>query len=385
MNNSNRKLRVHRKSRQGCGNCKLRSVKCDESKPACRRCVAYGVSCNYDRTQSNLRAPMEKLTVMKPSADISYWANRTDHLLNQFQVQTASTVSTGKRLKIYQNEVVELARWHPFLRHAIQTLTLMHARHLWSDSPSELSTLESYHWYQAVSSFNARLSQGRCRGEEQAAALATAGLLGTLVFCHVEARTPEEAWPLSSESPSDLNWLRMNAGKQDVWNQLRSDEPHPASTVLATLYTEDRVLEPSDQFEFGFVPAELARVYELHTINPGRNPYSPLVMRLARVLYTECPVDQTLLSFVSFVSTMPPDFKTLLEQKEPRALLLLLLWYAKICNLGVWWLSRRALLEGKAICLYLQRHFLYDRDIQRLLGHPRSILYAANSPTLLTV
>ena len=43
-----RRRRVHQKSRRGCGNCKLRRIKCDEQQPRCKKCDSYGVSCNYD-------------------------------------------------------------------------------------------------------------------------------------------------------------------------------------------------------------------------------------------------------------------------------------------------------------------------------------------------
>lgn len=72
-----RKRKAHTKSRAGCGNCKIRRVKvrtdrragfhrysqntialtsarlqCDESKPKCKKCTAFGVSCNYGATGS---------------------------------------------------------------------------------------------------------------------------------------------------------------------------------------------------------------------------------------------------------------------------------------------------------------------------------------------
>lgn len=45
----------HRKSRQGCRNCKLRKVKCDESRPRCSRCHDYGILCNFDRRHLDLQ------------------------------------------------------------------------------------------------------------------------------------------------------------------------------------------------------------------------------------------------------------------------------------------------------------------------------------------
>lgn len=74
---SQRRRKAHNKSRAGCGNCKIRRVKvridgrtgfrhcsrntialtrvrlqCDESKPKCKKCVSFGVSCNYGATES---------------------------------------------------------------------------------------------------------------------------------------------------------------------------------------------------------------------------------------------------------------------------------------------------------------------------------------------
>ncbi|TVY90131.1 Pestheic acid cluster transcriptional regulator [Lachnellula willkommii] len=45
---SSRRMKTHKKSKKGCGNCKLRKSKCDETKPTCKGCEAYGTFCNYD-------------------------------------------------------------------------------------------------------------------------------------------------------------------------------------------------------------------------------------------------------------------------------------------------------------------------------------------------
>ncbi|KUJ21302.1 uncharacterized protein LY89DRAFT_778872 [Mollisia scopiformis] len=41
-----RKRQQHRKSRNGCGNCKRRKVKCDESQPSCLNCRKRGLECS---------------------------------------------------------------------------------------------------------------------------------------------------------------------------------------------------------------------------------------------------------------------------------------------------------------------------------------------------
>ncbi|KAI3400845.1 hypothetical protein diail_1534 [Diaporthe ilicicola] len=50
---SKRTRRTHRKSRHGCKNCKLRRIKCDETKPTCENCVKFRVPCGFDSNPSS--------------------------------------------------------------------------------------------------------------------------------------------------------------------------------------------------------------------------------------------------------------------------------------------------------------------------------------------
>ncbi|KAJ6183704.1 Zn(II)2Cys6 transcription factor [Penicillium mononematosum] len=42
--------RSHTKSRLGCGNCKRRRIKCDETGPECINCVRHSIKCNYGQS-----------------------------------------------------------------------------------------------------------------------------------------------------------------------------------------------------------------------------------------------------------------------------------------------------------------------------------------------
>ncbi|KAI0392634.1 hypothetical protein F5Y17DRAFT_351708 [Xylariaceae sp. FL0594] len=44
---NNHVRRPHSKSRTGCQVCKTRRVKCDETRPSCRRCITHGVVCDF--------------------------------------------------------------------------------------------------------------------------------------------------------------------------------------------------------------------------------------------------------------------------------------------------------------------------------------------------
>jgi hypothetical protein len=74
--------------------------------------------------------------------------------------------------------------------------------------------------------------------------------------------------------------------------------------------------------------------------------------------------------FLSFIGHMDPKYKALLHQKDPKALLLLSWWYGKMCQYNVWWQSRRMVLEGQAICLYLERE-CEEEEIVGLLCYPK--------------
>ncbi|PYI01643.1 hypothetical protein BO78DRAFT_401186 [Aspergillus sclerotiicarbonarius CBS 121057] len=361
------RTQTHRRSRRGCGNCKLRSVKCDETKPVCRRCQAYGVSCAYSSIQS-LQAAGERMVTITQPRSLSYWVDRDDYLLSRFQVRTAVTVSHGRCREVFQNQVVQLARSAPYLRHAILTLVLMHDRLAFHAPTPRLSLDESDHWDRALTGFNRQLSQG-FRPEEKGALLTTAAILWFLVFCHTEAYTPEDAWPLRCAAPADPAWLQINGGKEEIWRLMPSSSPDPVAEALAPgqfspLFLGEPVgLDPSK------VPLAFTRLFGLNTAFPSAEclPYRDAAVEVARALYTDRPAFTNILCFVNCLRTMTPRFKQLLLDRDPRALLLLGCWYVKVRQLGVWWMTRRAWLEGEAIWLYLARHFWDVDDIRSML------------------
>src|ERR1700722_20036258 len=249
---------------------------------------------------------------------------------------------------------------------AILTLTLMHDRHLSPVSNTKLSTTEAYHWYQATCSFNKQLSRP-LQAEQQAAIWTTAALLGTITFCHIEARTPEEAWPLKLPSSSDLDWLRMSDGKKEVWKLTQPLKDDPVFQALVVVHTGDLLPAPSTRPELKALPLDFISLYGLDaTSTTDNNPYHAAAASLAQVLDIDRPIT-TILSFLTLISAMCPDYKRLLERNDPRALLLLAYWYGKVCQLQVWWLQRRAVLEGQAICMYLERYYRHEINIQTLL------------------
>ena len=266
---------------------------------------------------------------------------------------------------------------YPYLKHAVLTVTMMHDRTMLSPSGIDPSAVEALHSHLSTELLQNKLS-GKADRSEYAAIVLASAMLAYVTFCNVEAKTPEEAWPLKPQSPSDLQWLKMSYGKNDVRRTMQ--DPTKDDAILQKL-DNGPVKEPLGisltAAELQNVPAQFIKLYGLDS-TPGSdatpsaetNPYQAGASIFAWTLNLDSNIS-TILNFLSFTVHMHPEYKRLLEGKDPRALLLMACWYAKICQYQHWWLRRRANLECQAICLYLERYHTDETDIQKLLWFPK--------------
>ena len=255
--------------------------------------------------------------------------------------------------------------------HVVQTLTAMHDRFLIESIRSRVSLPEIYHWTQAVSLFNRKLSSPIVEADRDSL-WATAALLGAIAFSSIDATTPEEAWPLKPSEASDLDWLQMSEGKKAIWtiaNPLRPD------SVFNSLGVEfDDSYYSYEMFASGIdgIPTAFVKLYEFDVNSSAKtSPYHVAVRVVANTLDVE-GIQENIVKFFKFASHMQPEFMTLMANKDPRALLLVAYWYAKIRN-AIWWVHRRATLEGQAICLYLERWYPQETAIHDLLQFPKRL------------
>ncbi|KAF7873876.1 hypothetical protein EAF04_002548 [Stromatinia cepivora] len=395
-NGYNRKIRPHKKSRRGCGNCKLRKVKCDETRPMCKRCADFKVLCNYDPKTSALQLLDKSFTFETLQHRFPYSLNQTipsivnpnlrgfhktnaydlsdqEHLeiLNRFQTRTVYSITTSRNLQIYQNEFIKLACLHPYLMHALLTFTLMHDRHISTEHSIKMSPSEAFHWCQSISLFSSKLSSARNESPSEHDALwATSLLLGIITFCHIEAKTPQEAWPLRPSSSLDLNWLVMSYGKSEIW---RLDQDKNASAFKTLMAPPYRTLARFTHIRLGTLPQAFVTLFDLHPSSKSNdNPYHLAASLLSDIIDVDDAIT-VIMKFWTFVGSMHSQYKRLLLQKEPRALLLQAYWLGKVCQFPHWWIWRRVSLECQAICIYLETFHKHDLDVQTLLVYPRMI------------
>lgn len=112
-----RKRKPHRKSRSGCRNCKLRRVKCDETRPTCRNCIGQCVICNYDATPSSSQASTS--TVIRDddlSVSIPGTILANDFLVTDLNRMVSSQYPqnwTSNQLRaLGKHDIDRLNRWH---------------------------------------------------------------------------------------------------------------------------------------------------------------------------------------------------------------------------------------------------------------------------------
>jgi len=255
--------------------------------------------------------------------------------------------------------------------HVVQTITAVHDRYL-SATPARQTTTELFHWSQAVALFNRKLST-QLQPQDQIPLWATAAMLGIISFCMIDAATPEEAWPLKPAASSDLEWVTMATGKNIIFAVADSLKPdsmfHKLYNVAVSSNDDSQASTPTNSGTGSFL-TPLIQLYEIgNSSTIEQNPYHSALWDLIPLLQIEC-TRETCARYFVWINHIQPAFQRLLKEKDPRALLLLAYWYAKITH-GQWWVARRAWLECQATCLYLERYHANETAIMQLLWFPK--------------
>lgn len=206
--------------------------------------------------------------------------------------------------------------------------------------------------------------------DDRDALLTASSLLGVVTFFNLEAETVEDVWPLVD---CDMSWLTISDGKKTVWRlavPLKEDSIwRNVSRIFDTITAVEETPEHKHTL-FDHLCAE-----EPLTQSPSMRSLCSTARALNPLLDLECN-ESTWTLYLGFLCHVDPPFKILMEKRDPWALLILLYWFAKMCR-TVWWVASRSILQGQAICIYLERYHSHDSTIQSGLIWPRAELKAA--------
>ncbi|KAF9876509.1 C6 zinc finger protein [Colletotrichum karsti] len=388
--------RSHKKSRAGCKRCKSRKIKCDEVHPRCGNCVKHGVPCDFENpdifedlltalTPSNTtssQSPIDRAASTAPSpsaaflnrartpsvaggspptttctplyttpatASISTTAAPNNRLLelrlmHQFTSMTSSTlvVNTPATHDIWQNTVPRLAfGGASYLADAMLAVAALHLR---SFNPDDKALVRASHSYMAsaLAAYCSCLQNGITEANAESlfltAALIAFSSTATRIFIRDEAdpNDPSSAYSLP------LSWFHAFQGVKTVvatsWPWIRNsgivipiidsqpvlqldlDATSPTSffgklldNLEDELQGEDAILAMSTRQSYQHAVAVLNWAHKL----PHRG------------------------AALAFPATVSKRFIELLEERRPRALIILACFFAllKGYESAVWWLQ----------------------------------------------
>jgi hypothetical protein len=253
--------------------------------------------------------------------------------------------------------------------HMLLGLTLMHDSSLsLQHSPSQSATFQRrslHHWDQATSLYH-RILSSPIPLSYRDAIWATGVHLGAASFWYLESDDPYSAWPLKPEEPGDLAWMKIGEGKRHLW---RIADPTREDSVFRAVLTRKHGPCPTPpewmkSNDVSLVPEKVKTAFGItsHSSQENNIYYLPVLI-LSRIQHLRLS-HGNVLDFLYFTAFITPEFIVLLERKDSKAVFLLG-WWHRMCQDGtLWWMTRRAKVEGEAVRIWLERA---DKRLSQLL------------------
>jgi hypothetical protein len=204
-----------------------------------------------------------------------------------------------------------------------------------------------------------------------------AAILGATSFASIHTQDPHAAWPLADPDPfTDLDWLKMGYGKKVVWDITDPTRPDSVFHNLLQNTPMQQTFDTTAPIDRDTLPPLFYSLFNLSspTSSVDTNPYhSPCSMLSILENITDID-DENMIFYLIFITHIDSHYRSLIEEKDPRALLLLLYWHSMVVPHNRWWLRRRCAVEAKAICMYLEKYCTDNDDIMELLQVPKERL-----------
>ncbi|KAI1769347.1 hypothetical protein GGR53DRAFT_155563 [Hypoxylon sp. FL1150] len=382
------KRRSHKKSRNGCQNCKKWHTKCDESGPPCNNCTLRKAKCVYSRPNNendsirgslSIRARQKELAAYRPSVDRPSGNVETIcaayggpsslldlELMHQWSTQTYNCFEgIPEDLPYLQNILPRSALKYDFMLNCILAISSLHIARSAPESQSSKylnAALEFYN--RGSSSFRKNLgsiNEDNCHVLYMFSAIAVSVHLAipqssssmlthaTVAFDLLNGCTSigmmAMPWMLKSPFPIRLFMSRMGASK----DMIDAD----AKAALARLrllndrrYKSTTEINPDEEDQLGVVVIREHELYEM-AIHCLEVCYAEEANGVLRGLCTTLP------------AMMGKPFISLITQRDPFTLLIVMHWAVLLNELddNFWWMiSLGAKLAVEIADLLRSRH-----------------------------
>ncbi|OIW32738.1 hypothetical protein CONLIGDRAFT_277014 [Coniochaeta ligniaria NRRL 30616] len=439
-----KRRKPHKKSKGGCLCCKVKKVKCDQTRPICARCQRTGLPCSYNSTSSS-SLPSSALVPTRsssrssspghslpPSLQVSLFppadpscGTPPQALLHHFELNWASIFvlpNLGMPTALHA-PLVHLAAGRPHLLSALLAVSAAHLRH---HAPNPNSHRLAEHFQQAIAlrSFNELISQpmSSLPPDEIGILLLTAILFNLLTFAlpadedpapgaaavapeHTEPADPSRSWVFSTR-PTRLDWLAVQLGLRElviaslpyrdrakIWDHGHGKYDRGKYNPLTEAEARDAALPPAGPELDDRVPDAWLEVFGISRKPPEgarkRCLLDPLEKRKLRKKGSSLLIDEdeevrdhlfreplfllaetrelaptmaNVFHYLQFLGKLEPEFKTLLYDRDPRAMWAFGYWLGLVCRFDyIWWVTRRARRDFTAIVIWLRSSGLTER------------------------
>ncbi|KAJ5032983.1 uncharacterized protein L3040_009569 [Drepanopeziza brunnea f. sp. 'multigermtubi'] len=359
--------RPHKKSRGGCGTCKLRKVKCDEAKPKCSYCEKRSLICIYifRPTKAQLPAPPDlsstspdsnallnsedgvedierswDLTVGPsfPAVDSSLGIlSPTDlRYMHHWSTSTWKTLAVGNWAdNVLKTELPSLAFEHNFLMNTMLGIASLHSQQLLLD-PRQAQVETSMYRAKALRQFREALQDISFGSRKYEAALICS--LMVVILCSKD-------YPLDDGELIIVNWLIMYRGLSSVISFGPGRDPFAAIRSLSVFPIFRREVEPLT------IPPVIPKILVnmLRKIGP-RDPDFGILESLCKALdalgilfgqLQESGVSPSLsIRVITYPSYVSNEFAYAAQAKRPRTLVILAHYmvFIKLVR-DLWWVD----------------------------------------------
>jgi Fungal specific transcription factor domain/Fungal Zn(2)-Cys(6) binuclear cluster domain len=257
------------KVRTGCTTCKIRRVKCDETKPNCKRCTSTGRKCDgYEFTRDQpsssdvSRPPLPDGSRLPPpeaqarrsqlilpsSLSVTLPGNaRERRIFHRFQTCTIPAFAGASELEFWNSLVLKAGQEEPVVRNAIVALGTLHEDYQKRNGKYSQDMIADPSYQQALSLYGKalrQLNERLCEGTRSTAKLA---LMSSILFTCFEV--------LRRNSMAAI--IHYQAGLRELIRQIKtSREDEAASLQFSSAITEFR---PAPQDEMDILLRVFAR------------------------------------------------------------------------------------------------------------------------------
>ncbi|KAH6670046.1 hypothetical protein B0J14DRAFT_671822 [Halenospora varia] len=380
--------RSHKKSKAGCQRCKQRKIKCDEVHPVCGNCSKHGVSCDFEGGPSTPCTPVGQpppslhrqsttesigafsstspprstnstiMPLYKTPTDII----RTNtnpassrllelKLMHHFTAQTAMTFSEmDAATHAWQQDIPVIAYDAQYLMDAILAVSALHLR---SMHPNDTSLVRASHGYMASS-----IAQYSCLLTAGLSELNSEALFSTSALIAFQASASRQFENMDRGYTVPLAWFHSFQGVKAVvmasWQWLRTS--HRVFPIINSQPALSLNLDPDGKLFFAPL---------LEGLNQQLDSLPETVRAETRQAYEHSvaflnwayqnPIRHRILGFAATVSRR---FVELIDQRDPRALVIISCFFAftRACD-DVWWLNGVAQREVNGILSILPREW----------------------------